>query len=168
MGHVAVGMTPQQVEEAWGNPAETGTDKDAKETTQRWTYIRNGDVTDIFIRNGAVSRISDPRAIAKGAAVRDEAPRPTASEVEEQLRLNEEQERLAKADERRFLREGMTQADVQLRIGSPAAIKVVSPLYGVGTYWIYPPTSADPQTTTVLRFNRDGGHVISVNRVVEP
>src|SRR5271169_763066 len=36
-GRIAVGMTVKQVEQAWGKPAETSTDKDAQGKTQRWT-----------------------------------------------------------------------------------------------------------------------------------
>lgn len=169
MGRVGVGMTATQVEEAWGKPAETHTDKDPQgKTTQRWTYIRQGDATDIYIRNGAVTKISEPRVLAPHSAAGDEPHRTTAAEVEKELWANEQRERLAKADERRFIGLGTAQADVQLRIGSPALTKVVNPLWGAGTYWVYPPTPSDPQTTTVIRFNRDGGLVISVNRLVEP
>src|SRR5271167_4992080 len=51
MGRIAIGMTPDQLEEAWGSPAEKKTNRDAHGTTQRWTYIRNGDATDILIKN---------------------------------------------------------------------------------------------------------------------
>ena len=113
MGRIAVGMTPLQVEEAWGKPAETGTREDAKGTLQRWTYIRNGETTDIFIRNGTVAKISAPRVIIGQSFPHEKEPaQPTASDIEEELRQNEEQERLQKADERRFISVGMTQADV--------------------------------------------------------
>jgi hypothetical protein len=170
MGRIAVGMTPLQVEEAWGKPAETGSSEDAKGTLQRWTYIRDGEATDVFIRNGAVAKISDPHVIKRKSAAHEEEPaQTTASDIEAELRQNEEQERLQKANERPFIRQGMTQADVQLRIGPPAAVKVVSTDLGTGTYWIYPATSTgDAQTRTVVRFDHYGGHVISVSRVIEP
>ena len=173
-GRIAIGMTTKQVEKAWGKPVETSTDQDAQGTTERWTYVRNGETTDIFIRNDAVSRIGAPRPAATGTPPPDGPPPTAVTDSKEQQRLAEaqqelaeEQERQAKAEERRFIREGMTINDVRTRIGPPASIKMSSDLWGVGTYWIYPPTPSDPQTRTIIRFNRDGGHVISVNRVVE-
>ncbi len=166
-GRIAVGMTMKQVERAWGKPATTRMDEGAQGITERWTYIRDGEETEIFIRSGAVAMIGGPYAVAAKPLPPDEPLRMTAAEFEKQKALDEEQERLEKSGERRFVREGMTQDAVRERIGPPADTKVSSNLWGVGTYWIYPPTPDDPQTRTLIRFNRDGGHVISVDRSVE-
>jgi hypothetical protein len=168
MGRVALGMTTLQVEEAWGKAAETSRQKDGRVTTQRWTYIRNGDATDIFFQDGFVSEISGPGAVATSTPLPDEPPRSTAADPENQNWLDEEQERLEKSDERRFIRDGMTHEQVRHRIGPPAIIRVDGPEWGIATHWIYPPTPNDPQTTTDITFNHDGGYVYSVRRVVTP
>lgn len=59
--------------------------------------------------------------------------------------------------ERRFIREGMTEGEVMVKIGRPDSESVDS---GGGAQvtvkrWIYLPTPGDPQTVTTITF-RDG------------
>lgn len=62
-GRIAAGMTVKQVEQAWGKPAETYLDNDFQVQTERWTYIHDGAVTNVFIRNDAVAWIDGPHPV---------------------------------------------------------------------------------------------------------
>lgn len=73
---------------------------------------------------------------------------------------------VAGADERRFIREGMSEGEVLMKIGRPDSESTDS---GGGAKvsqkrWIYLPTQGDPQTMTTLVI-RDG-RVVEVSRQV--
>ena len=73
---------------------------------------------------------------------------------------------LAGAEERRFIREGMTEGEVLMKIGRPDSESTDS---GGGAKvsqkrWIYLPAQADPQTMTTIVI-RDG-KVVEVSRQV--
>jgi len=72
----------------------------------------------------------------------------------------------ADASERKFIREGMTEGEVMMKIGRPDSESVDS---GGGAKvavkrWIYFPAPGDPQTMTTLTI-RDG-KIVEVNRQV--
>lgn len=72
----------------------------------------------------------------------------------------------AGADERRFIREGMSEGEVMMKIGKPDSESIDS---GGGAKvttkrWIYMPTQGDPQTMTTIVI-RDG-KVVEVSRQV--
>ena len=73
---------------------------------------------------------------------------------------------LAGADERRFIREGMSEGEVMMKIGRPDSESADS---GGGAKvtvkrWMYMPTQGDPQTMTTIVI-RDG-KVVEVSRQV--
>ncbi len=89
-------------------------------------------------------------------------------------------ERELKAGERRFIREGMTQAEVYARIGAPKTRakgecverftvskknQIKATKSDCESCWDYPPAPADPQTRTRVCFRSD--KVSSVHRLVE-
>lgn len=72
----------------------------------------------------------------------------------------------AGADERKFIREGMTEGEVMMKIGRPDAESTDS---GGGAKvsvkrWIYMPAQGDPQTMTTIVI-RDG-KVVEVSRQI--
>jgi hypothetical protein len=70
------------------------------------------------------------------------------------------------ASERRFIREGMSEGEILVKIGKPDSESITSGMGAVVTekQWIYLPTPDDPQvvTTIILR----AGTAISVRRQV--
>lgn len=70
------------------------------------------------------------------------------------------------ANERRFIREGMREGEVVLRIGKPDYEALVANLKGQPEEktWTYYPASRDPQTVTVLVLR--AGVVASVERKI--
>ena len=72
----------------------------------------------------------------------------------------------ADAGDRKFIREGMTESDVLLKIGKPDTESVDSGggAQVVAKRWIYMPTPGDSQTMTTITFK--GGKVTEVSRQV--
>ncbi|MBS0321504.1 MAG: hypothetical protein JSR18_13250 [Proteobacteria bacterium] len=70
-------------------------------------------------------------------------------------------ESAANAAERRFLRRGMTEAEVLARVGAPD-VRSGSPSGKGGGRWSYLPQPADPQTITTLTFVH--GEVYDIER----
>ena len=72
----------------------------------------------------------------------------------------------ADASERRFIREGMSEGELIMKVGRPDSESVDSGGGSAVTVkrWIYFPTSGDPQTVTTLTI-RDG-RVVEVDRQI--
>ena len=68
------------------------------------------------------------------------------------------------AAERRFIRTGMSEAEVLRRIGKPAVDGPVSRKLKGGKHWSYLPAAGDPDTITTLTIV--GGQVANVERKV--
>jgi hypothetical protein len=162
LGHVVVGMTPQQVEQVWGRPAEIANEKDATGATDRWTYNRSGESTVVTFQAGKVAKIAKTHSLApppRPAA--DQAPDVTISELEDR-------EREQKAGERKWVRQGMTQEEVRGKLGPPWYRRVQSTLYtGPAECWTYPPALRDPQTRTILCFSLDDTRLMTIDRTIE-
>lgn len=72
----------------------------------------------------------------------------------------------AEASERKFLREGMHEGEVLLKIGQPDHETLTHNERGkpAEKTWTYFPDSKDPQTMTIIRFR--SGVIISVERKI--
>jgi YD repeat-containing protein len=163
LGRVTVGMTPQQVEQVWGKPAEISSEKDSTGTTERWTYNRSGETTIVTFLAGKVTKIAKTQSLAPPPAppLVDRSAGLTISELEDR-------EREDKAAERRFLRQGMTQEEVRGKLGPPWHRRV-QPSFSGGTVdcWTYPPALRDPQTRTFLCFSIDDTRLVTIERTIE-
>jgi len=146
LGHVAVGMTATQVEQAWGRPTEITTEHDGGASAQHWTFNRAGEITKISFQNGKVSKIAKTQTLAQPAAAAEQAPSLTLSELEDR-------ERRDKAAERRFMRPGMTPEEVRGKLGPPSDRVVRATSFGVADCWSYEPAPRDAQTLTTLCFS---------------
>ena len=161
MGRLAVGMTTTQVQQAWGKPAEIATERDGTGQAERWTYRKSGEKTTVHFKSGQVSKLDKVQTL-------EPAPEPapavsrasTVSEIEED-------ERAEKANERRFLREGMSQEEVRGKVGPPADRRVRVAWFGMADCWTYPPTHRDPQTRTDLCFSVTDTRLVSIDRTVQ-
>jgi uncharacterized protein DUF2845 len=113
------------------------------------------------------------RASSAGAAparnARGGSERDARGEARDKLRADKTVER---AGERRFIRAGMTEAEVLARIGRPdvnahrreTARKASNKRAGAGAEWSYLPNAGDPQTITTLTIV--GGKVTDVRRSI--
>jgi hypothetical protein len=162
LGHIAVGMTPQQVEQVWGKPAELASEKDTTGTTERWIYNRSGETTTVQFQSGKVAKIAKTQSLAP--------PPPPAAERSAGLTISEmeDREREEKAAERKFVRAGMTQEEVRGKLGPPWYRRVQATLHsGTAECWTYPPALRDPQTRTFLCFSVDDTRLVSIDRSIE-
>lgn len=161
MGRLAVGMTTAQVQQAWGKPAEIATERDGAGVQERWTYRKSGETTTVHFKAGQVSKLDKVRSLTPPADSVTTPPRvATQSELEED-------ERAEKANERRFLREGMTQEEVRGRLGPPLDRRVRTAWFGMADCWSYPPTPKDPQTRTDLCFSVTDTRLVLIERNIQ-
>jgi hypothetical protein len=160
LGRVLVGMTPRQVELAWGAPHGRTSEQDSKSITERWSYAREGDDVRVQFEGGVVARITRTRSPPTPPPAPDPLQSLTVSEIEER-------ERAAKAGERRFLREGMTQEDVRGRLGPPLERRIKQFGWGTAECWMWPPTPRDVQTRTTACFSAADQRLMSFERRVE-
>jgi hypothetical protein len=72
----------------------------------------------------------------------------------------------ADAGERKFIRKGMGEGEVVLRIGAPDHVAVTRAVRGQPEEktWTYFPHARDPQTLTILRFQ--SGRVAEIERKI--
>ena len=160
MGRLAVGMTPRQVEQAWGKPASVGSEQDAQSTSELWTFIRGVETTLVHFRDGRVARITKQRSLAP--------PTPPARPVREPTIADlEERERTDKARERRHIREGMTQSEIRGTLGPPSDRRQRPTNWGWQDCWTYPPAPQDAQTRTVLCFDNLDLRLVTIDRSIE-
>ncbi len=68
------------------------------------------------------------------------------------------------ARERGFLRNGMTEGEVLMKVGPPDRETVDLGLGGTERRWLYLPHARDPQTLTTVTFR--GGVVVSIVRTI--
>jgi outer membrane protein assembly factor BamE (lipoprotein component of BamABCDE complex) len=160
LGHIAIGMTPTQVRQAWGSPAEITTERDNAGATEYWTYNRAGETTRISFQNGAVSKIAQTQKLVSSTAAAEPASALTVSQMEDQ-------ERFEKAGERRFMRPGMTQADVRGKLGPPSSRVVRPASFGMADCWSYDPTPRDAQTLTILCFSVIDTLLVTIERTIQ-
>jgi Domain of unknown function (DUF4124) len=161
LGHVVVGMTAAQTEQAWGRPREISSENDKTGSIERWSYDRPSGTVILQFDGGKVSKISSVKSLSPAAAP---APAPTG-----QLTISEmeERERVDKGGERRFAHAGMTQAEVRGKLGPPSDRQVQNTRMGVADCWTYEPVRSDPQTLTTLCFSVDYLRVMYMERVVQ-
>jgi hypothetical protein len=100
-----------------------------------------------------------PAAAPKPPAV---SPRTRGAQVAR--RPADEKISSGKAAERRFIRTGMSEAEVLRRIGKPEVDGPVSRKLKGGKHWSYLPAAGDPDTITTLTIV--GGQVANVERKV--
>ena len=154
LGRVAVGMTPTQVETAWGKPRSINTTTSVSGRTDQWVYRRSSGNAYVYFRGGLVSSVSThsggdapPPAPAAPAFV-SQADRDAA-------------ERADAAGQRRHVTEGLPAATVRGRLGEPEQ----RGWSGGAEWWTYGPSARDPQTRTTVWFR--GGQVSKIERKVE-
>ncbi|MDR0771225.1 MAG: DUF4124 domain-containing protein [Burkholderiales bacterium] len=177
MGQVTAGMTASQVRQAWGNPSGITTSKEGGVVKEEWNYQRDGQSQKVVLVDGKVVEASSqtlPRA-ANGSAKAGAAETPMMV-----------QRTVKDANERRFIREGMTSVEVHSRIGEPDSRARVScrtetlynPVGLTGEWlpeiqttrevcedcWVYNPAAGDPQIETTVCFMN--GQASSVTRRV--
>ncbi len=174
MGQVAIGMTASQVKQAWGEPdkVRTAKKKSVKQgkSEEEWNYRRDGKSQKVTLIDGKVAEVSNQTSSgASGAAAKNTKGGTKTSAAK----------RTGKANERRFIREGMTASEVRSRIGAPDSreagacrertmvsskkqLKTVRDL--CENCWVYEPTEGDSQTRTHVCFQN--GEVSSIERKV--
>ena len=158
LGHVVIGMTPRQVERAWGRPAEIQTENDKDGASERWAYARGNETVNVHFQGGKVFKIATTKALAPAAVAPGRQALPlTVSEMEEL-------ERADKGAERRFLRPGMTQEEVRGRLGPPSDRRVSVARFGMADCWTYLPTPRDAETLTLLCFSVDDTRLVTIDR----
>ncbi len=163
LGHVVVGQTPQQVQQAWGAPKTKRIDTDATGKTERWIYDRPGGSAMVNFTDGKVASLNEqqgPTPSANTSANPNpvavaQAPEPSKEEIDGR-------ERAAKAGERRFVRENTPLTEVRQRIGEPDSKE----MRDAGECWYYAPTPLDSQTSTTLCFDLSG-YLFRVDRKIE-
>lgn len=148
---LAVGMTPQQVELAWGKPATIRKTTGSQGRTEEWVYGGGESTSTVRFFAGRVVSFSTETSI--GAAPAPPAALPPAVDADAAARAE-------RAGERKFVREGDSQAGVERRLGPPDAHGYANAL----TWWMYAPQPKDSQTRTTIWF--DGDRVIKVERAV--
>lgn len=156
LGRVAVGMTPAQVETAWGKPRSINTRTDADGRTDQWVYRRDGGNAYVYFQQGRVSSISTNSTTTP-------EPDPSTPSVPRSLTRTEREsiEREDKAAERRHIAEGLASGTVRGRLGEPERRGYIDGL----EYWTYGPTGRDAQTRTTIWFQ--DGRVRRVDRAIE-
>jgi hypothetical protein len=161
LGRVVVGMTPAQVQQAWGQPAEISSEDSGSGPNESWSYDRSGETTTVRFEGGKVAKISKVRSITPRA--------PAVAPVATQLTITEmeENERAQKANERRFLQPGMTQEEVRGKIGPPADRKILATRFGLADCWTYPPSPRDQQALTTLCFSTTDTRLVTIDRDIQ-
>jgi len=154
LGRVAVGMTPTQVESAWGKPRSINTTTSTSGRTDQWVYRRSSGNAYVYFRGGLVSSVSTH------SGGDDPPPAPAAPAFVSQAD-REAAERAEAAGERRHVTEGLPAATVRGRLGEPEQ----RGWSGGAEWWTYGPTERDPQTRTTVWFR--GGQVSKIERKVE-
>jgi hypothetical protein len=118
--------------------------------------LRNFDQNPVEI--GVVPMTPTPGAAAPAPAGKDARSR-AATEAGRKTEMQIKQY----AAERRFIRPGMTEAEVTAKVGPP---DMTTPKGRRSSRWNYLPAAGDPQTITTVVF--DNGKVIEVERKVVP
>ncbi|MEJ7667920.1 MAG: DUF4124 domain-containing protein [Casimicrobiaceae bacterium] len=157
MGRVVVGMSPQQVQQAWGTPKTINADVRASGKHEQWVYERNGSDHYVYLDNGKVRSFSSHTSTLASTAAAAYQPAPSQRELDAL-------ERAEKAGERRHITNNsrLGRDQVEGRLGPPD-----NKAYRNGTeYWLYLPTPRDPQTRTVINFE-SSGRLIDIERTVQ-
>lgn len=151
---VAIGMTPAQVELAWGKPKSVHTRTSSRGRSEMWSYGSGGNTNYVHFDDGLVSSMSSDRT-EESKPVTPPTPS-TAIAVDDDVLV-----RAARAGARKFVREGESQDSVETRLGPPDARGYSNSMI----WWTYAPQPKDYQTRTTVWF--DGGRVWKVERAVE-
>ncbi|MDR2016021.1 MAG: DUF2845 domain-containing protein [Burkholderiales bacterium] len=171
MGQVTIGMTASQVRQAWGEPDGIKTSKKKNGAREEWSYRRDGQSQKVTLVNGEVTEVSKQTSSS--------ASKSSAKNAAKTEKTSTAKKNTGKADERRFVREGMTTAEVRARIGAPDSresgtcrertmvnskkqLKTTRDL--CDNCWVYEPAEGDPQTRTQVCFQN--GQVSSIERKV--
>lgn len=153
MGRIAVGMTAQQVERAWGKPRAINTDVRESGQREQWVYERDGGDAYVYLQNGRVTSFS-----TRTPGLARPTPRPPSTKEIEAA------ERAEKAVERKHVTQisRLSREAVRQRLGEPDKKD-----WALGfEFWTYLPTARDQQTRTVIQFN-SYGQIFDVERKVE-
>ena len=156
LGRIVIGQSPAQVEQAWGTPRTRNVDVGSSGRTEQWVYERTSGTSYVYFLGGVVSSFNTRFESGNGSR-----PGPPVARASTKSELDA-QERIEKAGDRKFIREGNSRATVRSRIGEPNA----KHWQGDMEYWTYEPAPKDYQTLTVIRFSLYGG-VFAVDRTIK-
>lgn len=154
-GRVAVGMSKQQVELAWGRPMSTNSRTGSRGTSDQWVYRRsNASTSYVYFEDGVVTSYNTETTT--NIAASEPAPQSAIGADPNAIY------RAERAGDRRFIREGESRDSIERRIGKPDSFAAEG-IYFVTTYR---PTPKDYQTRTTIYFD-SSDRAAKIERTVE-